>query len=42
MTKTYARPQLVDRGSAVEQTLQSEIPVVFEPDTLIPTRNEAI
>lgn len=42
MTKTYTRPQLVDRGSAVEQTLQSAKISFWETDEITPTEHSEI
>lgn len=42
MSKTYARPQLIDRGNAVAQTLQDSPYVTFEVGTLIPTQNAGL
>lgn len=38
----YARPELVDRGSAVERTLQDKDFVRFEKDLLTPSDAMAI
>lgn len=42
MSKTYNRPELVSRGSAIEVTLQHSPFKTFEEDTVIPTDGRAV